>query len=67
MRDTATAETLRKQLAVARSSLRTAIAEYVAHPCDITELTVATRGATVVAIEKRLDENHGALAALLGV
>lgn len=63
---TPNAETLRKQLAVARSNLRSAIAEYVAHPCDVTELTVATKGATVVAIEKRLDERHGALAALFG-
>ena len=57
-----TAEALRTQLAAARAALRSAIAEYVASPCDVNELTVATRGA----IEKRIDERHGSLAAMFG-
>ena len=61
-----TVEALRTQLAAARAALRSAIAEYVATPCDVTELTVATRGATVCAIEKRIDERHGSLAAMFG-
>lgn len=61
-----TVEALRTQLAAARAALRSAIAEYAANPCDVTELTIATRGATVCAIEKRLDERHGSLAALFG-
>lgn len=61
-----TVEALRTQLAAARAALRSAIAAYAAHPCDVNELTVATRGATVCAIEKRIDERHGALASLFG-
>lgn len=61
-----TVEALRTQLAAARAALRSAIAEYVATPCDVNELTVATRGATVCAIEKRIDERHGSLASLFG-
>ena len=61
-----TAEALRAQLAAARAALRSAIEAYVATPCDVNELTVATRGATVCAIEKRLDERHGSLAAMFG-
>ena len=61
-----TVEAFRTQLAAARAALRSAIAEYVANPCDVNELTVATRGATVCAIEKRIDERHGSLASLFG-
>ncbi len=55
-------EALRTQLAAARAALRSAIAAYVATPCDVNELTVATRGA----IEKRINDRHGALASLFG-
>ena len=61
-----TVEALRTQLAAARAALRSAIEAYVATPCDVNELTVATRGATVCAIEKRIDERHGSLASLFG-
>ena len=52
------------QLATARACLRAAIAEYVASPCDATELAVASKGATVCALERKLDARQDAFAAL---
>jgi hypothetical protein len=58
--------TLRAQLETARRCLRSAIAEYVADPCEATELTVATKGASVCAIEARIKSGVDALDAVIG-
>ena len=58
--------TLRAQLETARRRLRNAIAAYVADPCETTELTVATKGAVVVAIEARIKSGVDALDSVIG-
>lgn len=48
--------TLQAQYVTARAALRRALNEWKAEPCEATELTVASRGATVCALEAKITE-----------